>query len=182
PRAKYLHARQMASSLFSSSTLSGAPGTVDRAIPSGLNGSAKSWVSASNVIFRPSFAVRLVLVNSAPVRVAPGVSSLQLTLNLHNFRYIFRRERDLAGEDYKQDVDERVSRNVRQFSEQVAPPGGANRISDIHIAIRMPRLGTLRCRQQDLFSATYVPATQVGCGGRRALPGFGQSSSRGEGE
>lgn len=49
-------------------------------------------------------------------------SSLQLTLNLHNFRYIFRRKRDLAGEDYKQDVYERVSRNVRQFSEQVAPP------------------------------------------------------------
>jgi hypothetical protein len=54
--------------------------------------------------------------------MAPLVSFLQLTLNLHNFRYICRRERDLGGEDYKQHVDERVSRNVRQFSEQVSPP------------------------------------------------------------
>ena len=54
--------------------------------------------------------------------MAPLVSSLQLTLNLHNFRYIFRRERDLAREDYKQHVDERVSRNVGQFSEQGVPP------------------------------------------------------------
>jgi hypothetical protein len=54
--------------------------------------------------------------------VASLVSSLQLTLNIHNFLYIFRRERGFAGEDYKQHVDERVSRNARQFSEQVAPP------------------------------------------------------------
>lgn len=91
--------------------------------------------------------------------MAPLVSSLQLMLNLHNFRYIFRRQNDLAGEDYKEHVDERVSRNVYQFSEQVAPPGGANRISDIHIAIRVPRMGTSKCRQRDLFSVTYVPAT-----------------------
>ena len=118
-----------------------APGTVDRAEPSRLNGSAKSCVPASNVTFRPPFAVRCASVNSSPAPVGPLVSSLQLTLNLHNFRYIFRRERDLAGEDYKQHVDERVSRNVRHFSEQVAPPGGANRISDIHTAIRGPRVG-----------------------------------------
>lgn len=43
-------------------------------------------------------------------------------LNLDNFRHIFPRERDLARKDYKQHVDERVSRNVRQFSEQVVPP------------------------------------------------------------
>ena len=56
--------------------------------------------------------------------MAPVVSSLQLALNLHNFRYIFRRERDLAGEDYKQHVDERVSQNVGQSSEQGVPPVG----------------------------------------------------------
>ena len=113
-------------------TVSGAPGTVDRAVPSGLNGSAKCCASASNVIIRPSFAVRCVLVNSAPVPVAPLVSSLQLTLNLHNFRYIFRRENDLAGQRWgrnprtKRKTKSRLDSNTQQSGVNGQPKIGKN--------------------------------------------------------
>ena len=94
-------ARQNAASLFRSSRLSGVPGRVDRAVSSALIGSAKSCVSASNVIFRPIFVVRRVLVNRSRAPVVLLASSLQLALNLLDFCYIVRREHDLAGEDYK---------------------------------------------------------------------------------
>jgi hypothetical protein len=44
-------------------------------------------------------------------------SSLQLALNLLDFRDTFRGERDFAVGDYEQHVNECVSGNVRQLSE-----------------------------------------------------------------
>ena len=91
--------------------------------------------------------------------MAPLVSSLQLMLNLHNFRYIFRRENDIAGEDYKEHVDERVSRNVYQFSEQVAPPWWSE--SNIGYSYRNSSATNRHVKVQatDLFSVTCAPAT-----------------------
>ena len=119
------------------------------------------------------------LVNSSPATVAPLVSSLQLTLNLHDFRHVFRRERDLAGEDYKQHVDERVSRNVRQFSEQVAPP-----VEQIESRIFLSQFECHEWARSTASNGTCFqlhtyPQRRGGCGGRRALPESGQLSSRG---
>ena len=90
--------------------------------------------------------------------MAPLVSALQLTLNLHNLRYIFRRERDLAGEDYKQHGDERVSRNVGQFSEQGVPPMGQIEyrvfISQVECTLRWMPFATL-VRQVDSRTRQY---------------------------
>jgi hypothetical protein len=49
-------------------------------------------------------------------------SSLQLALNLFNFRCIACGQCELAGEDYEQHVNECVSRDVHQFSEHHVPP------------------------------------------------------------
>ena len=48
-------------------------------------------------------------------------SPLQLALNLLDFCYIACREGDLAGDDYKQHVNERVSWDIQQFAEHSVP-------------------------------------------------------------
>jgi len=48
--------------------------------------------------------------------------SLQLALDLVDFRYIICIECELAGEDYQQDVNEGVGRDVYQFSEHDVSP------------------------------------------------------------
>ena len=49
-------------------------------------------------------------------------SALQLALNLFDFPYFAGRDSDFSGEDDVQHVNERVSRDVHQFSEHGVPP------------------------------------------------------------
>jgi hypothetical protein len=49
-------------------------------------------------------------------------SALQLALNLFDFRRIVWSDFEVIGEDYVQHVNECVSRDVHQFSEQGLPP------------------------------------------------------------
>jgi hypothetical protein len=137
-----LHARQKASILFSSSALSGAPVTVDRAIPSALSSSATSSIPVGEimfysllvlVLFRPSGYSKhppssrfnahpttdctLYSVNSLKAPALRPASTLQLALNLLDFRRIVCSDCEVTGEDYVQHVNECVSRDVHQFFE-----------------------------------------------------------------
>ena len=49
-------------------------------------------------------------------------SPLQLALNLLDFRNIVYSDSEFAGKDYEQHVNERIRRDVRQFSVHRASP------------------------------------------------------------
>jgi hypothetical protein len=65
------------------------------------------------------FTLSSVKSSKAPVLLLP--STLQLALDLLDFCDIACREGDLAGDDYEQHVDERVSWNIQQLAEHYAP-------------------------------------------------------------
>jgi hypothetical protein len=62
-------------------------------------------------------------------------STLQLALNLFDFRRIVCSDCEVIGKDYVQHVNECVSRDVHQLSEQGLPPWGNLKIA---LGIRNP--------------------------------------------
>jgi hypothetical protein len=69
----------------------------------------------------------------APALLA--ASTLQLALNLFDFRSIAETDSDFSGEDYVQHVNERVSRDVHQLSEHGLLPW-----SNVKFALRIRNL------------------------------------------
>ena len=82
-------------------------------------------------------------VNSLKAPALLAASTVQLALNLFNFPSIAGIDSDSSGEDDVQHVDERVSRDVHQFSEHGLLPW-CNLKSHFVFAIRLPEVA--RCK------------------------------------
>jgi hypothetical protein len=73
---------------------------------------------------------RLLSVNGLKAPALLVTSTLQLALNLLDFRRIVCSDCEVTSEDYVQHVNECVSRDVHQFSEHGLPP-----LSNLKIAL-----------------------------------------------
>jgi hypothetical protein len=80
----------------------------------------------------PKTDCTLLSVNSLKAPALLRASTLQLALNLFDFRRIVCSDCELTGEDYVQHVNERVSRDVHQLSKHGLLPWG-----DLKVAFRI---------------------------------------------
>ena len=82
---------------------------------------------------------RLLSVDSLKAPALLVASTLQLALNLFDFPSIAGTDGDFSGENDVQHVNERVSRDVHQFSEHGQFPGSGLQ-SHFLFAIRLPEV------------------------------------------